>query len=130
MQVNGVNHINIVTGNLAATCEFYEALLEMKAEPIPVAPPGFDGRWISDAQGNPIVHVQAYNAERHGDLKTGLGGALDHVALTCAGFDATKARCDELGIEYRVNDRMFGNVRQVFVTDPNGIALELNYPGD
>jgi catechol 2,3-dioxygenase-like lactoylglutathione lyase family enzyme len=130
MQVNGVNHINIVTGDLAATCTFYESLLEMKAQPIPVAPPGFDGRWITDAQGNPIVHVQAYNAERHGELKSGLGGALDHVALTCTGFDATKARCEELGIAYRVNDRMFGDLRQVFVTDPNGIALELNYPGE
>ena len=130
MQVNGVNHINIVTGDMAATCEFYEKLLDMKAHPIPVAPPGFKGCWISDAQGNPIVHVQSWNAERHGALKTGLGGALDHVALTCTGFDATKARCDELGIAYRVNDRQFGDLRQVFVEDPNGVSLELNYPGD
>lgn len=130
MQVNGVNHINLVTGDLDATIEFYEGLLEMKAQVIPVAPAGFSGRWICDAQGNPIIHVQAYNAERHGDLKTGLNGALDHVALTCVGFDATKARCEELGIEYRVNDRQFGDLRQVFVTDPNGISLELNYAGD
>jgi catechol 2,3-dioxygenase-like lactoylglutathione lyase family enzyme len=130
MQVNGVNHINLVTGDLDATIAFYEGLLEMKAQQIPVAPAGFSGRWICDAQGNAIIHVQGYNPERHGELKTGLNGALDHVALTCVGFDATKARCEELGIEYRVNDRQFGDLRQVFVTDPNGISLELNYPGD
>lgn len=130
MQVNGVNHINLVTGDLDATIAFYEGLLEMKVQQIPVAPPGFSGRWICDAQNNPIIHVQAYNPERHGELKTGLDGALDHVAFTCTGFDATKAKCEELGIEYRVNDRQFGDLRQVFVTDPNGISLELNYPGD
>ena len=73
---------------------------------------------------------KGYNPERHGELKTGLNGALDHVALTCSGFDATKARCEELGIEYRVNDRQFGDLRQVFVLDPNDINLELNFPGD
>lgn len=130
MQVNGVNHINLVTGDLDATIAFYEGLLDMKAREIPVAPAGFSGRWICDAQDNPIIHVQAFNPERHGELKTGLAGALDHVAFTCTGFDATKAKCEELGIEYRVNDRQFGNLRQVFVTDPNGISLELNYPGD
>ncbi len=130
MQVLGVNHINIVTGDLAATCEFYEQLLGMTAQKNPFAMEGFDGRWISDAQGNPIVHVQAYNAERHGELKRGLNGALDHVSLTCQGFDDTKARCDALGIAYRVNDRQFGNLRQVFVLDPNEINLELNFAGD
>lgn len=130
MQVNGLNHINIVTGDMAATTAFYESLFGMVAGPIPVAPPGFDGRWISDAQGNPIIHVQAYNAERHGELKVGLGGALDHIALTCAGFADTQQRCDELGIPFRINDSQFGKLRQIFVTDPNGVSLELNFSGD
>ena len=130
MQVNGLNHINIVASDLDATIAFYESVLDMTATPIPVAPPGFNGRWILDAQGNPIVHVQAYNPERHGELKTGLTGALDHVALTCTGFAAIQQRCDELAVEYRVNDRQFGDLRQVFITDPNGISLELNFHGD
>jgi len=130
MQVNGVNHINIVAADLAKTVEFYESVLGMKAQPIPVAPPGFDGRWIVDSQGNPIIHVQAYNAERHGAIESGLTGSLDHVALTCVGFDDTQARCTELGVDYRVNDRQFGNLRQVFVTDPDNISLELNFAGD
>ena len=66
----------------------------------------------------------------HGPPEPEHPAALDHVALTCSGFDATKARCEELGIEYRVNDRQFGDLRQVFVLDPNDINLELNFPGD
>lgn len=112
MQVQGLNHINIVTGDLDATVKFYDTLFGMQAHPIPIAPPGFKGCWISDAQGNPIVHVQAHDAERHGEFKTGLGGALDHVALTCEGFEETQKRCSELGVEYRVSDRQFGTLHQ------------------
>lgn len=130
MQVNGLNHINIVTADMARTVEFYESLLGMQAQPIPMAPAGFDGRWISDNQGQPIIHVQAYNADRHGAVREGPTGTIDHIALTCADFAGTKQRCEELGIDYRVNDRQFGDLRQVFVTDPNNINLELNFADD
>jgi hypothetical protein len=39
-------------------------------------------------------------------------------------------RCAKLGIEHRVNDRKFGDLRQVFVTDPNNVVLELNFAGE
>lgn len=130
MQVNGVNHINIVAADLAKTVEFYETVLGMKAQEIPVAIPGFNGRWIFDHQSQPIIHVQGYNPERHGELKSREAGAIDHVSLTCVGFADTKARCEELGVPYRVNDRQFGNLRQVFITDPDNVSLELNFAGD
>lgn len=131
MQVNGLNHINIVTADLAGTVEFYESMLGMKAKPLPMTPrPGFDGRWITDNRGDPIIHVQAYNAERHPLRPGDRNGTIDHIALTCADFEGTKARCEELGIPYRINDRQFGDLRQLFITDPNNIDLELNFPGD
>ncbi len=131
MQVKGLNHINIVTADLAATVTFYETVLGMKARELPMAlPPGFDGRWICDSQDQPIIHVQAYNPDRHGPTPSGPGGTIDHVALNCADFAGTRQRCDDLGVDYRVNDRQFGEIRQVFVTDPNAINLELNFAGD
>ena len=130
MRINGVNHVNIVATDLAKTVEFYETVLGMTAKPIPVAPPGFDGRWICDSEDQPIFHVQAFNAERHGAIQSGVIGSIDHVALTCEGFLSTQQRCEELGVPFRVNDRQFGNLRQVFVTDPNNINLELNFAGD
>jgi len=130
MQVNGLNHINIVTSDMARTVEFYEQVLGMKQQQIPMAPAGFGGCWIADSQGQPIIHLQAYNPERHGAERGGPTGRLDHIALTCAGFDDTRRRCEALGIEYKVNDRQFGDLRQVFVTDPNEIKLELNFPAD
>lgn len=130
MQVNGLNHVNIVAADLAKTVKFYESVLGMQAQPIPVAPPGFDGRWIVDHQGQPIFHVQAFNPERHGGIHAGVTGSIDHVSLTCVGFADTKQRCDELGIAYRVNDRQFGDLRQIFLSAPDNINLELNFAGD
>ena len=129
MRVNGLNHVNIVASNLDKTIQFYETVLGMRAAEIPVAPAGFSGRWIYDESDQPIIHVQAYNAERHGEpgdpaVST---GSIDHVALTCSDFEGMVRRCEELGIEYRVNDRQFGDLRQVFVTDPDNISLELNF---
>ena len=130
MRVNGLNHVNIVAADLDATIAFYENVLGMRAQEIPMAPAGFGGRWVHDEQGAPIVHVQMYNPERHGPLDENRAttGSIDHVALTCSDFDGMIARCNELGLEYRVNDRQFGDLRQVFVTDPDNVVLELNFP--
>lgn len=54
-------------------------------------------------------------------------GALHHVALDCSGHAATIERLDNLGIAFRSNDLPAIALRQVFVTDPNGVLLELNF---
>ncbi|MEZ5734987.1 MAG: VOC family protein [Novosphingobium sp.] len=130
MRVNGLNHVNIVASDIEKTIRFYETVLGMRAAEIPMAPAGFTGRWIYDEADQPIIHVQAYNPERHGEPGNGSDttGAIDHVALTCADFDGMVRRCEELGLEHRINDRKIGNLQQVFVTDPDNVVLELNFP--
>jgi catechol 2,3-dioxygenase-like lactoylglutathione lyase family enzyme len=131
MPINGLNHVNIITTDLPATVAFYETVLGMEAKELPMAlPPGFDGRWIADSHGAPIIHLQAYNPDRHALRPGEPNGTIDHVALTCGDFDGIKARCEELGVAYRVNDRQVANLRQIFVTDPNGVVLELNFAGE
>jgi len=130
MRVEGLNHINIVAADLEKTVGFYETVLGMKAERIPMAPAGFNGRWIYDEAGQPIVHVQEYSPDRHGDPAPGTTGPIDHIALTCSDFDGMLRRCEELSIAHRINDRQFGDLRQIFITDPDNVSLELNFPGD
>ena len=57
-------------------------------------------------------------------------GSIDHVALACDDFAGIVRRCEELGVAHRVNDRKDADLRQVFVTDPNNVTLELNFAGD
>ena len=131
MQVRGIDHVNIIAEDLESTAGFYRDLLGLRPERMSAVIPGFDGRWLFDAADRPIIHLMAWNAERHGELELGSAtGAIDHVALACDGFDATIRRCEELGLEHRINDRRMGNLRQVFVTDPNNVTLELNFAGE
>ena len=131
MQVTGIDHVNIIAADLDETARFYASLLGLRPAEIPNAPAGFDGRWLYDATDRPIIHLMAWNAQRHAGLNRGsASGSIDHVALACKDFAGTVRRCEELGVAHRVNDRKFGDLRQVFGTDPNNVTLELNFAGD
>lgn len=133
MQVSAIDHVNIITDDLDGTASFYERLLGLRREASPGAAMGFSGAWMFDAAGNAIVHLMWNDPERDlgaGHVPGDKTAAIHHVAFRCAGFDSARARLDEMGAEYRVNDREFGDLRQIFLTDPNNIALELNFPGD
>lgn len=132
MHVRGLDHINIIAADLDETARFYESLLGLRVGRPPNVPAGFDGRWLHDASDRPIIHVMPYNEARHGkgarsSMPT---GSIDHIALACEDFDGTRRRCEELDVGHRVNDRAFGDLRQIFVTDPNNVVLELNFAGD
>lgn len=131
MRVRGIDHVNIIADDLEATAAFYVALLGLQAEATPGAAMGFEGRWLRDASGHPIIHLMTWNEQRHAGLERGSAtGAIDHVALACEDFAGTVRKCEELGISHRVNDRRFGSLRQIFVTDPNKVLLELNFAGE
>ena len=133
MRVEGLEHINIVAADIGRTVEFYEKVLGLEAREIPVAPPGYPGRWIYDENDRAILHVQVHDPERHGALDSGAHGAraatgaIDHVALACTDFEEMRRRCEEMGLDYRVNDVPRMDFRQIFVSDPDNVLLELNF---
>lgn len=130
MNVRGLNHVNIVTADLESTTAFYEKVLGLRAQENPVSMAGFKGCWLCDEEGNAVIHLQAFNPDRHAPPEGTTTGAIDHVALTCYGFASMVNHCQDLGVKAQVNDRKYGDLRQIFVTDPNNVKLELNFPGD
>jgi len=131
MLVKGIDHVNIIADDLEATAEFYHTVLGLRIERIAGATPGFDGRWLFDARGFPVIHLMAWNEARHAELVRGSAtGSIDHVALACEDFAGMVRHCEALGIQHRVNDRKYGDLRQIFITDPNNVKLELNFAGD
>ena len=131
MPVKGVDHVNIIASDLDETAKFYADLLGLTRGETPGAAMGFKGAWLLDDAGQAIIHVMAWHEERHAGLDRGSAtGSIDHVALSCEGFADMLQRCEELGLEHSVNDRKFGDLRQIFVTDPNNVKLELNFAGD
>ena len=128
MRVNRIDHINLRTPLLAETSAFYERLLGLK----PGRPANLDparNAWLYDEDGHPIVHI---NLPEPGEavLNGGDTGRLHHVALDCSGHDEMVARLERLALEHRLNHVRAIDLKQIFVRDPNGVLLELNYrPG-
>ena len=121
MHINGIDHFNIRTRDLDRLCEFYTKVLALE---IGDRPP-FDspGVWLY-AGGHPILHVGI--AEDSGaDVDNTL--PLDHIALETEGLMDAVARLEEAGIDYRMVDVPGRAMKQIFVRDPDGVALELNF---
>ena len=123
MRVNRIDHFNIRTRDLDRLCAFYTEVLGLE---IGERPP-FDspGVWLY-AGGHPILHV---GVDKDGDPASGPDDTLplDHIALETEGLADAVARLEKAGVEYRMADVPGRNMKQIFVRDPDGVALELNF---
>ncbi len=133
MQVNALDHVNIITDDLDGTARFYEALLnlERRDAPPPLTPQ--TAQWMYDAGGKGILHLNSTDCARAYDREVqpgALTGAVHHVALNCSGYDEVIRRIEGLGLDYQVNLVAAIGLRQVFTADPNNVLLELNFFGD
>jgi catechol 2,3-dioxygenase-like lactoylglutathione lyase family enzyme len=120
MIVSGLNHINIRTSDLDSCKAFYEGVLGLAEG---YRPP-FDspGAWLY-AGDAPVVHISIESQE-----VTSPGGAIDHYAFSVKGFDATIKRLEEAKIAFRTFQVPDNPARQIFVQDPDGVTVELNFP--
>lgn len=148
--IRKLEHANILTTRLADTVRFYTEVLGMKNGPIPAIPEmASDGTpklaWIYDQSGSAVLHIQAVDPDdpqealsrvraRLGPLAGSLdvatlkgGAAIEHLAFECSGYEDLQATIEAANLEYRHFDLPSYNLRQIFVNDPNGITLELNF---
>jgi len=132
MQVNALDHVNIVTADVPASAEFYQALLGFTPDPrMPWNPER--GAWLCDREGRPIVHLNNVALDRPMDRAFVDGsetGAIHHVALNCTGYDEMIERLDRRGASYETGSVARVGLRQIFTRDPNNVLLELNFAGD
>ncbi len=76
--------------------------------------------------GEPAGLVE-YLGETGMDAPPGTG-TIDHVAFLCDLVEAMRARFQEKGLEFRERLVPSLNLTQLFLEDPNGVTLELNFP--
>lgn len=125
MPLKRIEHYNIHTERLAETVAFYERVLDMKAGDRP--PFSFPGAWIY-LQGTPVLHLvdisDGRRPARAGQKGTGV---LDHIAFEAVDLPSMRATLAREGVAFveRVVPR--SGVTQIFVDDPNGVKLELNF---
>ena len=135
-----LNHYSIRTTDLQACERFYCGLLGLVVGPRPPFP--FPGLWLytgdTTVWANAAVHIIGIDRNDPAGLKQYLGdreesglhgsGAVDHVAFFATGLAETLARLREHGVELRERLVPLLNLHQVFVDDPNGVVVELNFP--
>ncbi|WP_295639530.1 VOC family protein [uncultured Methylibium sp.] len=135
-----LNHYSIRSTDLDACRRFYEDVLGLKVGPRPAF--AFPGLWLYEGDtsvwANSVVHIIGIDRNDPEGLKAYLGdrdeaslegsGAIDHVAFFATGLAAMRERLERLGVARRERTVPNLGLHQVFVDDPNGVVIELNYP--
>ncbi|EQB05458.1 hypothetical protein L288_12495 [Sphingobium quisquiliarum P25] len=132
MAVLSLDHVNIRTADVAATAAFFRDLLGLRTGVAPGAASIDTGCWIYDGQDRAIVHIGPADARYPSDgiapfTPVRGGGSVHHVALECDGYAEMAARLEGSGLTIARNDIPSIGLRQLFVTEANGILLELNF---
>ena len=122
MNVGMLDHYNVSTRKLQETVKFYESVLGFVNGPRP--PFTFPGAWLY-AGDKDVVHLVEV-PEKAADSA---GSSLDHFAFDISDYDDALARVEKTGLKFRAVEVPGSPVRQIFVRDPNGVTIELNWKG-
>jgi catechol 2,3-dioxygenase-like lactoylglutathione lyase family enzyme len=121
MSLQGLDHVTINCADLPRSRAFYADVLGMEDGKRPPFP--FPGAWLFLGE-RPVVHLV-------GDAASGADtGSLDHVAFEARDFAGTRKRFQDLKIAFEEAVVPSAQVRQLFVRDPDGLKIELNFRGD
>jgi catechol 2,3-dioxygenase-like lactoylglutathione lyase family enzyme len=123
MPIIALQHFNIRCVDVECSRHFYEALLGLKDGPRP--PFKSQGYWLY-AGREPIVHLVQ---KPQGEILRGpLQGELDHIALECSDLGAMRKTLTRAGIPFHEEIVPRDGTVQIFLNDPDGVPLELNFP--
>ena len=122
MSVGMLDHYNVSTRNLRDTVRFYEEVLGLVNGPRP--PFDFPGAWLY-SEGHPVLHLNDISPTDKPQRPD--SGVIDHIAFGSRGFDALKQHLASKGVSFRVNEVPNSTRRQIFLTDPNNVLIELNF---
>jgi catechol 2,3-dioxygenase-like lactoylglutathione lyase family enzyme len=122
MSVGVLDHFNIRTRKLADTVKFYEDVLGLQNGDRPNF--SFPGAWMY-SEGRAVVHLVDISPTPEQQKPD--SGVVHHVAFVSRNFDGMKKRLTSKGMAFDTRQVPGGELWQIFVTDPNGVMIELNY---
>jgi catechol 2,3-dioxygenase-like lactoylglutathione lyase family enzyme len=135
-----LNHFSIRSLEIEKTSEFFSKVLGLTVGPRPEFP--FPGVWLYNGDesdwANAVLHLIAIDKNDPDGLKKYLGdrdpsslrgsGAVDHIAFFAKGLEEKITLLKSLNIPYRERTVPVLKLHQIFLDDPNGVVIELNYP--
>ncbi len=139
MTIQSLDHVNFITEDLEKTCQFYKEIigLELRSTPdknqsIYFFLPGTKQAILHishiDYKPNPKIfnRLAKINSDYQGDLKTGV---IDHfcLRLDMTDYPIYFEKLTNNNIIFDYIDHGTHNLKQIWVIDPNGVRVELNF---
>jgi catechol 2,3-dioxygenase-like lactoylglutathione lyase family enzyme len=135
MPLSHVEHLLLQSDDIEATKDWYVNVLGFRVGPHPDF--RFPVYWLYLGD-NDVIHLTTGGAKVSDNRKRYVGqesaatrgtGVIDHIAFRSTGLIEMIDRLQKLGVDFKerqVNDE---GEYQLFLIDPNGIKIELNYAG-
>ncbi|TWT13676.1 VOC family protein [Reyranella sp. CPCC 100927] len=114
-----LEHYNVFCKDLKKTVDFYEKYVGLRDGDRPPFP--FPGAWMYAGEQAVLHLVSESGRSDHGS------GAIDHIALRCTDIRATLDLLKKDGVDYMLRKVPARPLQQVFVHDPDGIQIEMNF---
>lgn len=138
MPITKLAHYSVRTPDLKRSCTFYERVLGFKQGFRP--PFAFPGAWLyrgDDESEYGVVHLigvdpaapealAAYLGER--ELPASGTGTVDHLAFLATGVQQMWETLRAEDIPWRDRTVPSLGLHQIFIEDPSGVTVELNFP--
>ena len=132
MKIKSFEHVLILSDDVDATKDFFVDVIGLTVGDRPDFP--FPGYWLYLGDTACVHLAKRVDPTRTGYVenqaavdRTGTG-CIDHVAFNADDCDGARARLDARGITYRHRKVPGAPLQQLFVDDPNGVTIEINFP--
>jgi catechol 2,3-dioxygenase-like lactoylglutathione lyase family enzyme len=127
-----MEHYLVLSEDIEKTKDFYCNALGLRNGFRPDL--DFAGYWLYLGD-TPCIHVGDWDEYEVWTRRVGIPfspkangtGPVDHIAFNATGYEETCARLRELGLEWSQNSLEDIGLKQLFLHDPNGVAIELNF---
>ena len=119
MPALSLDHWNVFCKDLKKTVDFYEKYVGLYSGDRP--PFNFPGAWLYAGE-KAILHLVSESGRKDQG-----GGAIDHVAINCSDIRGTIDQIKKDGVKFDVRKVPARPLQQVFVHDPDGVMIELNF---
>ncbi|WP_175856191.1 VOC family protein [Burkholderia anthina] len=140
MAITKLAHYSIRTTDLEKSRQFYTQVLGFREGFRP--PFNFPGIWLyngDDEADFGVVHIIGIDPNDPEGLIAYLGdkgvpqtgtGTVDHIAFLATGLEQFWAQLRDAGYGWRDRTVPSLGLHQVFVEDPSGVTIEVNFPAD
>jgi catechol 2,3-dioxygenase-like lactoylglutathione lyase family enzyme len=136
MSLQHLEHYLVQTENFETTVNWYRDILGLTPGPTPNF--GFPVQWMYIGDRD-VLHITHGGAKTTENRKAYLeqtstavqgSGVIDHVGFRSTGLRNMMQSLREKNIEFRQRRVSDQGLYQLFLFDPNGVKIELNFPAD